>query len=487
MKKLIAIIVGCFLFFIIGNGQIKQVVAVETTGQGLTFEEKQKIALQNGEAEISLPQPVAFNFRYAARKATPAVVHIKAVYTVQAEKDVPDLLRDFFEDYFWRHYFQPDESNPQVQTGSASGVIVSDDGYIVTNNHVVTQSESIVVVLHDHRSYKAKIVGTDPATDLALLKIEENDLPFIEFGNSDSVEVGDMVLAVGNPFNLSSTVTAGIVSAKARNINILKERFAVESYIQTDAVVNPGNSGGALVDINGKLVGINAAIATPTGVYAGYAFAIPVDIVKKTIDDLLLYGKAMRGYLGIVMADMDGEKAKKLGLTTYSGVEVDSLLPGGAAVQGGIQREDVIIRADDHAIESVPQLREIIATHHSGENLQLTVLRAGQEEIIQVKLMPLRDGTGGFDVLRSLGIGIRDLSAAEKKKWHLSGGIEVISIGNGTVSDYTNMRAGFIITKVNNRVVNTTDEFLAEMRKEKSSIIVAGRYPGMPGLYYYEL
>ena len=303
--------------------------------------------------------------------ATPGVVHIKAIFSVQPDMDIPEIFRDLFGDDFWRNYLSPDSQTPQKQMGSASGVIVSDDGYIVTNNHVVNDSESIEIVLYDQRSYPAKIIGTDPTTDLALLKIEEKDLNFIQFGNSDSLEVGDIVLAVGNPFNLASTVTAGIVSAKARNINILTDRWTVESYIQTDAAVNRGNSGGALVDISGKLVGINAAIASPNGAYAGYSFAIPVEMVKKTIDDLLKYGKVLHGYLGISISDMNGEKAKAMGVNLTIGVVVDDLEQNGAARLSGIRVKDVIIAIDEHKVDNVTQLREIIARHRPGEKVKV--------------------------------------------------------------------------------------------------------------------
>ena len=240
---------------------------------------------------------------------------------------------------------------------------------------MVENADSLEIILYDKRSYKAEIIGKDPLTDLALLKIAESKLPFIHFGNSDSVEVGDMVLAVGNTFNLESKVTAGIVSAKARNINILQTEGAIESYIQTDATVNRGNSGGALVDVNGKLIGINAAIATPTGTYAGYSFAVPVGIVLKVFDDLLNYKKVLRGFLGIIISDMDGNKAKALGIETSNGVYIDSLQPNGAAIEAGLQKKDVIIKIDQYDIDASPKLREIVARHRPGEKISLTFIR----------------------------------------------------------------------------------------------------------------
>jgi S1-C subfamily serine protease len=344
-------------------------------------------------------------------------------------------------------------------------------------------------VLHDQRSYKATIIGKDPATDLALLKIDENKLSFIEFGNSDSVEVGDMVLAVGNPFNLASTVTAGIVSAKARNINILTDKAAVESYIQTDAAVNRGNSGGALVDINGKLIGINAAISTPTGVYAGYSFAIPVEIVKKTMDDLLKHGKVMRGYLGIMISEMNSAKAKMLGINNTTGVIVDSLLQNGAAILAGIQRKDVIIKIDNHLVETAPQLREIIARQRPGEKLAITVIRGGKEKIISVTLLAEKIAItairAGNELLKNLGIEVENLSAKDKKEFKITGGAKIIDITDGKISFYTDIKKGFIVTKVNGKVINNTDEFIKQLQDKTGGVLLEGLYPGLSRVYYY--
>jgi serine protease Do len=347
------------------------------------------------------------------------------------------------------------------------------------------------VVLHDQRSYKAKLIGTDPATDLALLKIEEKNLSFIEFGNSDSVEVGDFVLAVGNPFNLASTVTAGIVSAKARNINLLTDRWAVESYIQTDAAMNPSNSGGALVDINGKLIGITSAIATPTGAYAGYSFAIPVDIVKKTMNDLLQYGKVMHGHLGIVISDMNGNKAKLLGISPTVGVMVDSVESNSTAGKAGVKRNDVITQINGHKVETSPQLREIVARYKPGEILQLTLIREGKDKVIPVALMG-EEKTAALSgsknsILSILGIEIANLSAAEKTHLKLPGGIKVVDITKGKIAGQTTMKKGFIIVRVNGRTINSTDEFIRDLQDKKGGIMIEGIYPGFPGQYYYAI
>ncbi len=260
------------------------------------------------------------DFREAARKVTPCVVHVNSKWKASEDQrgsEEENPFRDFFGDEFWGDFLRPFRYRGPRQ-GTASGVILTSDGYIITNNHVIGDADEIEVVLHDQRSYKAKVVGTDPKTDLALLKIDETNLSFLQYGNSDDVEVGEWVLAVGNPFNLASTVTAGIVSAKARNINILRDREAIESFIQTDAAVNPGNSGGALVNLDGQLIGINAAIATPTGAFAGYSFAIPVNLVKKVADDLLQFGSVQRGYSGYHDSRYDRESCQRSGFEVYT-------------------------------------------------------------------------------------------------------------------------------------------------------------------------
>lgn len=485
MKNFLVLIVAGSIFFHSCKGQQSKPFAKPEKEPAPLFEEKQKQALQNENPPV--PNVITgFNFRYAAGKATPGVVHIKSVISVQARQQVPDLFKDFFGDDFWRLYFPPGTSTPKM-TISASGVIVSDDGYIVTNNHVVADADSIEVVLHDQRSYAAKIIGTDPATDIALLKIDEKNLSFIEFGNSDSVQVGDWVLAVGNPFNLASTVTAGIISAKARNINIITDKSAVESYLQTDAAVNRGNSGGALVDINGKLIGINSAISTPTGAYAGYSFAIPVEIVKKTIDDLLRYGKVVRGYLGIIISDMNSQKAKIFGINATTGVVVDSLQKNGAAMQSGIQPKDVIIKIDDHRVETTTQLQEIIARHRPGERIQVTLIRNGMEKIIPATLQA-SEGTvthEGNEVLKNLGIEIADVDAKEKSLLKITGGVKVTAIRKGKIGLYTEMKEGFIITKVNSKIVKNTEEFISALQDKKGGIMLEGIYPGVASVYYY--
>jgi Do/DeqQ family serine protease len=487
MKRYIPLFL--FLIFSIAGcrGQEKK-VPNKSNKDYVSFKDKQLQADFQESDKMQTQSLPAFNFRYAAKKSMSGVVHIKSAYPVQ-QRDESELFRDFFGEEFFRQFFRQEQNLPRVQYGSASGVIISDDGYIVTNNHVVENADSLEVILYDKRSYPAVVIGTDPLTDLALLKIAENKLPFIQFGNSDSVEVGDMVLAVGNPFNLESTVTAGIVSAKARNINILQTEGAIESYIQTDAAVNRGNSGGALVDVNGKLIGINAAIATPTGTYAGYSFAVPVGIVQKVIDDLVNYKKVLRGFLGIVISDMDGNKAKALGIVTSNGVYIDSLQANGAAKEAGLQKKDVIIKIDEHDIDASPKLREIIARHRPGEKINLTVIRNKKIITIPVTLkgspQVTKTDIESSPLLEKLGIQLTDLTDQEKSDIGIANGVKVLAIKPGIISRNTNMRNGYIITSVNGNKIGSVKEFIKVLEGKKGGIMLEGVYPGVPGIYYY--
>lgn len=447
-----------------------------------TFEQKQKRDLAN-----KIPQPENgyvnpnFNFRLAAKKVTPGVVHVRSTYATQ------QFYGSLNDDFWYKFFSLGDLAKPQAD---ASGVIVSSDGYIVTNDHVVEGAEEIEIILYNERSYKAKVIGIDPATDLALLKIEADNLSFIEFGNSDEVEVGDWVLAVGNPFNLTSTVTAGIVSAKARNINILRTKGAVESYIQTDAAINPGNSGGALVDYNGKLVGINSAIATPTGAYAGYSFATPVNIVKKVIDDLHSGGKVKRGYLGAVLKNITPAESKLFNENNSTGIYVDSIVQGGAAMEAGVKTKDIITAIDEHKVITTAQMKEILEQHRPGEKISLTVIRDGKEELISVILKPAEGIVSVPIIARAeifikLGIRMEELTKEEKQRLNLPYGLRVIEVSKGKIYNNTNIRKGFVITKVNGKGVKTHEDFIEGYEKSKETIIVEGVYPNYSGVFYY--
>jgi serine protease Do len=323
---------------------------------------------------------LANDFKAAAARSMPAVVHISAVNN-QVSNDAADPFRFFFGEDFNMPF-----GDGMPRGGTGSGVIYSQDGYIVTNNHVVANATELEVTLYDNRTFKAKVIGTDEKTDLAVIKIEGYDLPTLELAESDEAEVGEWVLAVGNPFDLTSTVTAGIISAKGRNINLLGGGRAIESFIQTDAAVNPGNSGGALVDIQGRLLGINTAIASRTGVFSGYSFAIPVGLVKRIADDIIAFGSYQRPFLGVTISELDGSYAEQLGLNITQGVVIEDLVEGGSAETAGLKAKDVIVGVDGKSIKSVPELQENIGRAMVGDQINLSINRGGRESIVTVEL-----------------------------------------------------------------------------------------------------
>ena len=337
-------------------------------------------SVRNVNLPPSTTTTLTADFKDAAARSMPAVVHISAINN-QASDDSSDPFRFFFGEEFNMPF---GDSRPRGGTGS--GVIYSKDGYIVTNNHVVANATDLDVTLYDNRTFKAKVIGTDEKSDLAVLKIEGYDLPTLELADSDDAEVGEWVLAVGNPFDLTSTVTAGIISAKGRNINLLGGGRAIESFIQTDAAVNPGNSGGALVDIQGRLLGINTAIASRTGVFSGYSFAIPVDLVKRIADDIIEFGSYQRPFLGVTISELDGSYAEQLGLDITQGVVIEDLVEGGSAASAGLQAKDVIIGVDGKAIKSVPELQENIGRAMVGDEINLSINRGGLERVVTVQL-----------------------------------------------------------------------------------------------------
>ena len=348
---------------------------------------------------------------------------------------------------------------PRKVTGFGSGVIISPDGYIVTNNHVIDGADSIQVTLNDNKSYTAKLVGRDPDTDIALIKIPAENLPAIKFGDSDNLKLGQWVLAVGNPFNLTSTVTAGIVSAKGRNIDI-DGGYKLESFIQTDAALNMGNSGGALVNTDGELVGITSAIISPTGTYAGNSFAIPSDIVKKTVTDLKEFGRAQRPYLGITIREVTSDLARKEELKNVSGVYVASVNPGGAADQAGLKAKDVIVKINDKSIQSPSDLQETVAEHHPGDKIKITYIRNGKDETASAELKNI-DGTTA--VVREstgetvFGAKLMPLTSREKEKYQIDSGTKVTSVGEGKLKDL-GIKEGTIISTINGKKVNNASD-----------------------------
>ncbi|WMJ72024.1 Do family serine endopeptidase [Cytophagaceae bacterium ABcell3] len=440
---------------------------------------------------------VPLDFTAVAPQVMDAVVHIKSSQTIaqnqRKHRQLPDPFREFFgEDFFGPHFrFEgPGQRGPQVKTGTGSGVIINQEGYIVTNNHVIDNADEIEVTLHDNRTYKASIVGTDPSTDLALIRIKESDLPYLSFVDSDDVKVGEWVLAVGNPFNLNSTVTAGIVSAKGRNINILQDQYAIESFIQTDAAINPGNSGGALVNLQGALIGINTAIASPTGAYAGYGFAVPSNMVNKVVEDLLKYGIVQRGYLGIIIRGVDGGLAKEKDLKVSRGVYVDSLAANSAAADAGVKAGDVILEINGTSVNSVPKLQEMIARHRPGDEVNVTLNRNGKEKDVKVKLKN-HEGETTFiskernEVASILGAEFKDIKRNLAKKLDIDGGVQVTKIFAGKLKKHTQMKEGFIITKVDGQVITSVDQLMSKLENKSGGVLLEGVYEDLPGVHYY--
>ncbi len=376
-------------------------------------------------------------------------------------------------------------------SSSGSGVIISRDGYIVTNNHVIEDGNKYQVTMNDHREYEAKLVATDPYTDIALLKIEEKNLPAVVLGNSDSLRVGEWVLAVGNPFNLESTVTAGIVSAKGRSIDILEGEYTIESFIQTDAAVNPGNSGGALVNTNGELVGINTAIITRSGKYEGYSFAIPSNLVRKVIHDLREYGEVKRGLLGVKIGPVDDGIARKLNLPSVEGVYISSVTTDGGAEEAGLRSEDVIVGINGLKIRSIPELQEQVGRLHPGSVIKLEYIRDGKRYSANVTLKDKDMGstivvkTDDEQILTNLGLSLRELNQEERRKLRVAG-VYVENIKVGSTIEKTEMDPGYIITKVGDIKVSSISEVVNELKKNRGSeVYLEGFYENYPGEYYY--
>jgi Do/DeqQ family serine protease len=451
-----------------------------------------RLASLNGLGETPMS-----NFVEASKKSVECVVHIKSSIVEEKigynYKQYVDPLEQFFNGWNAPRYWQKEpQKMQQVQQATGSGVIITSDGYIVTNNHVVDNANEVEVTLNDNRTYKAKVVGTDPSTDIALLKIDESSLPSITFANSDNVNIGEWVLAVGNPFNLASTVTAGIVSAKARNINILQTESAIESFIQTDAAVNPGNSGGALVNLNGDLIGINTAIATPTGTYAGYSFAVPANIVKKVVDDLINYGAIQRAFMGAEISDLTSESAKELNIPFSEGVIVQKVLTESAAQEGGMKDKDIIVKINGHKIVQRSQLLEQIGQHRPGDKVEVTVFRNNKEENLS---LVLRNNQGKTALVKKdagslkemLGAEFKDLSDKDKQNLDIDCGVQVVNIGQGKVAKETNIQKGFIILKVDDKPVKTTDDLIKILQSKKGGVMLEGIYPNNFGTYYYAL
>jgi Do/DeqQ family serine protease len=432
------------------------------------------------------------DFTDTAKKVLDAVVHIRSTQlaTNGMAGSQPQQLPDFFRDFFGDRFQMPENMPQQPIFGSGSGVIIDDKGHIVTNNHVINNATELEVTLHNNETFKATVIGADPATDLALIQIKGNNLKALSFVDSDDVEIGEWVLAVGNPYSLYSTVTAGIVSAKARNININPERLAIESFIQTDAAINPGNSGGALVDLDGKIVGINTAIASRTGSYTGYGFAVPSNIVTKVIADLLEYGSVQRGMLGVTIRTMNGNLAKEKEMDFVKGVWIENVGEDSAAEKAGIQAGDIIVKVDDIQVTTSPRLQEIIAQHRPGDKVSVVVNRKGNEREFMVTLENVKGTTDitkkeNVEMLNYLGADFETLDKDSAKKLNLDGGVRVVNLYPGLLRQKTQMRPGYIITHVDGKKVTNINELVAALEKKKGGVMLEGVYEDLPGKQYY--
>jgi len=414
------------------------------------------------------------DFTLASAISTPSVVYITTVSANQNNNN-------WFDWYF-------NGSGNNFTSGSGSGVIFSQDGYIVTNNHVIQHAEKIEVV-HNKTIYSAKIIGTDPSSDIAVLKIEAENLPAIKIGNSSLVKIGEWVLAVGNPFNLTSTVTAGIVSAKGRNINIVNSSFPIESFIQTDAAINPGNSGGALVNTQGELIGINTAILSKTGSYTGYGFSVPIDIVKKVVSDLVKYGVIQKAFIGAEVNELNSSLSKQLKLTSLDGTYITYLQKDGAAEKAGLLKNDVILKLDEKIINSRSDFDEYLAYKSPGDKIKITYKR---ENTIKESYTILTNEEGKTDIVKrelysssTLGADFSTIPKVEKDKMGLSNGVRIVNIRNGLINRL-GLQEGFIITSINRTPMNEPHEVSSILENIRGQVIIEGiANNGSRAIYQY--
>jgi serine protease Do len=442
------------------------------------FEKPQIVTVQDAQQirYASLPVSAEGNLpdlTYAAEIAVHGVVHIKT-QSMRGGWSSGNPMLDFFG------YRQ----EPQIAQGFGSGVILSADGYIVTNNHVIDGAQKIIVVLNDNRELEGRLIGSDPNTDLALIKIEADNLAWLRYGESDALRLGEWVLAVGNPFNLTSTVTAGIISAKARNIGINATEYSIESFIQTDAAVNPGNSGGALVNQRGEVVGINTAIASRTGSFAGYSFAVPVTIVRKVVEDLKEFGEVQRALLGVSIVTVNADVAKEYQLEKIEGIYVRDVVENGAAREAGIRQGDVIVAVGNKKVNTTSELQETVSQYRPGDDVKITVKRNNSEKLFSVTL---RNKLGDTAIIRTgnqvLGSEMETVTDQDKQRLRINRGLKVAKIGNGKLKE-AGVTEGFIITDVNKRPVNEVNEFRRIISGARGGILIEGVYPNGETAYY---
>lgn len=485
MKKLVSTVFAAALGGVVAVTSISFIQDKQNSGGKVTLTQKAPVVYTSysGGNTGNLP-----DFTMSAEKSLNAVVHIRTT-TSQSN----NLNYNPFEQFLYGH-----SNRPYIMEGSGSGVILSEDGYIVTNNHVVNGADEIEVMLNDKRDYRAEVIGTDPSTDIALLKIKEKDLPFITYGNSDGLKVGEWVLAVGNPFNLNSTVTAGIISAKGRS-NVLegdksRGQFPVESFIQTDAAVNPGNSGGALVNTNGELIGINTAIMSSNGAYQGYSFAIPVTIVKKVVSDLIEFGTVQRAYIGVSINDINAKFAEQKNLSVLKGAYVNGLTSNGAAEASGVKIGDVITSIEGNKVGSVSELQEQVSKYRPGDKVDVTVVRNNKEVTMPVTLTNIKNGT---EVIKktapvltsssSLGATFEEVNQDYLDKFKLENGVKIAKLTGGKLA-MVGMKEGFVITSINKKKVFTADDVKKALENKTGNVLVEGVYPnGMIASYGFGL
>ena len=429
---------------------------------------------------VNLSQDNWPDFTYAAESAVDAVVYVK-VKATQAAPEMPGSIFDFF-------FGMPQQGSPRQRekVGSGSGVIIREDGYIVTNNHVIEDATEIEVTLNNNEKYTAVLVGADPATDVALLKVEATGLPFIPFADSDKLRLGEWVIAIGSPYDLRSTITAGIVSAKGRSMPNYSGEFKIESFIQTDAAVNPGNSGGALVDKAGRLVGINTAIISQTGSYTGYSFAVPSNIVKKIVYDLIDFGSVKRAMLGITMQPIDDKIAEELKLSSRNGVYIVEVLKNSAADKAGMKKGDVLVAVDSVKITTPSSVQEVVSRFSPGDKAELTVLRDGKEKTLEVifKGTAQENGTVTADgAVAFYGSSIKSADKETLAKFGLKNGVQIVDLGEGKLKEAGAVE-GFIILYVNDQPVKSPQEVVEIVKKSKRSVFIEGITPSGRAGYF---
>ncbi len=504
MKKIGLSLMTAILGGAIAVGAYKMVETKNTDAS--TFEDRQKVYFASNHIAPLVSSAGTVDFTQAAAAVTPAVVYIRTTYSSQGGGG-QDQMEQMFGDMFGMHHRQ---QGPQKASGS--GVIISTDGYIVTNNHVVEKADKIEITTNDHRQFSAKVIGTDPNTDLALIKISATNLPVVKFGNSDDARVGEWVLAVGNPFNLASTVTAGIVSAKGRSVGIIGRgdddddqtnpfsspnldrsraqtpvlNKGIESFIQTDAVINPGNSGGALVNTKGELIGINSAILSHTGSYEGYGFAIPINLAKKVLNDIEKFGKVKRGFVGVQFVELNSDEAERLNIKTTNGLYVNELVPNGGAQQAGVRKGDIITKVDGTTIFESSDLQEKVGRLQPGDKVKLTVLRNGEEQNFAVTLKADNSAAlvtnvkskSAEEIYNNLGASFAPLSSEQKQKYNMKSGVLVTQVRPGRMFDQLGIEEGSVITSINKVPVNSPDALDKAISNVKDGIlIIAGVSP----------